>query len=35
VLSPQSLNECYRVVTEKRGLIPRNDARRFIGAWLP
>jgi predicted nucleic acid-binding protein len=34
VLSPQSLNECYRVVTEKRGLMPRNDAQRFIRAWL-
>jgi predicted nucleic acid-binding protein len=33
VLSPQSLNECYRVVTEKRELMPRNDAQRFIGAW--
>jgi predicted nucleic acid-binding protein len=34
VLSPQSLNECYRVVTEKRDLMPRNDAQRFIKAWL-
>jgi predicted nucleic acid-binding protein len=34
VLSPQSLNECYRVVTEKRGLMPRSDAQRFIKAWL-
>ena len=32
VLSPQSLNECYRVVTEKRGLMPRNDARLFVYA---
>jgi predicted nucleic acid-binding protein len=32
VLSPQSLNECYRVVTERRGLMPRNDARRFVYA---
>jgi predicted nucleic acid-binding protein len=30
VLSPQSLNECYRLVTEKRGLIPRNEARLFV-----
>ena len=30
VLSPQSLNECYRVVTEKRGLMPRNEARLFL-----
>ncbi len=33
VLSPQSLNECYRVVTEKRGLMARNDAQRFVRAW--
>ena len=32
VLSPQSLNECYRVVTEKRGLMPRNEARLFVWA---
>ena len=32
VLSPQSLNECYRVATEKRGLMPRNDARLFVYA---
>jgi predicted nucleic acid-binding protein len=32
VLSPQSLNECYRVVTEKRGLMPRNEARLFVYA---
>ena len=32
VLSPQSLNECYRVVTEKRDLMPRNDARLFVYA---
>lgn len=30
VLSPQSLNECYRVVTEKRKLMPRSDAQRLI-----
>jgi predicted nucleic acid-binding protein len=34
VLSPQSLNECYRVVTGKRDLMPRNDAQRFIRGWL-
>lgn len=32
VLSPQSLNECYRVVTEKRGLMPRHEAQRFVFA---
>jgi predicted nucleic acid-binding protein len=35
VLSPQSLNECYRAVTDRRGLMPRADARRFIGALAP
>ena len=35
VLSPQSLNECYLVVAEKRGLMSRNDARRFVAAWRP
>jgi predicted nucleic acid-binding protein len=35
VLSPQSLNECYRVVTEKRDLMPRSEARRFVDAWRP
>jgi predicted nucleic acid-binding protein len=35
VLSPQSLNECYRVVAEKQGIMPRNDARRFVWAWRP
>ena len=34
VLSPQSLNECYRVATEKRDLMPRSDAQRFVTAWL-
>ena len=33
VLSPQSLNECYRAVTERRDLMPRNEAQRFVGAW--
>ncbi len=32
VLSPQSLNECYRVVTIKRDLMPRNEARLFVYA---
>ena len=30
VLSPQSLNECYRALTERRGLLPRNAARAYI-----
>jgi predicted nucleic acid-binding protein len=33
VLSPQSLNELYRVVTEKRDLFPRRDAQELILAW--
>ena len=32
VLSPQSLNEFYRVVTEKRGLMSRSDARAVVWA---
>jgi predicted nucleic acid-binding protein len=35
-LSPQSLNEAYRVLSQRRGLIPQADARRFLGtlaAW--
>lgn len=32
VLSPQSLNECYRVVTEGRGMMPRHEARLFLYA---
>ena len=35
VLSPQSLNECYRAVTARRDLMPKDDARRFVGAWRP
>jgi len=29
VLSPQSLNECYRALTERRGF-PRNAARAYV-----
>jgi predicted nucleic acid-binding protein len=32
ILSPQSLNECYRIVTDRRPIMPREHARRFIGA---
>ena len=32
ILSPQSLNECYRIVTDRRRIMSRADARRFIGA---
>jgi predicted nucleic acid-binding protein len=30
--SPQTLHECYRVLTERRRLIPQVDARTFIRA---
>lgn len=32
VLSPQSLNECYRVATEKRRLVERNSAQLYVAA---
>ena len=32
ILSPQSLNECYRIVTDRRRIMSRVDAQRFIGA---
>ena len=32
ILSPQSLNEWYRIVTDRRGIMSREHARRFIGA---
>jgi predicted nucleic acid-binding protein len=35
VLSPQSLNECYRVVTDRRNLMPREAARRFVAVLSP
>ncbi|MBB3933141.1 putative nucleic acid-binding protein [Kaistia hirudinis] len=35
VTSPQTLNECYRVLTDRRKIMPRPDARRFIGSLLP
>jgi predicted nucleic acid-binding protein len=34
VTSPQTLNECYRVLTEKRRLVSRADARSFLQALL-
>jgi predicted nucleic acid-binding protein len=33
VLSPQSLNECHRVVAHRRSLMPRDEARQFVSAW--
>ena len=35
VLSPQSLNECYRVITDRKRLLPREDAREFIFGLAP
>jgi predicted nucleic acid-binding protein len=35
VLSPQSLNECYRVITDKRLLLNRPRARDFIRKLSP
>jgi predicted nucleic acid-binding protein len=32
ILSPQSLNECYRTVTDRRRIMSREHARRFVGA---
>jgi len=34
VLSPQSLNECYRVITDRRGM-SRDAARGYIAALSP
>jgi predicted nucleic acid-binding protein len=34
VVSPQTLNECYRVLTDRRKIMPRADARRFIRPFL-
>jgi predicted nucleic acid-binding protein len=35
VLSVQSLNECYRVITNRRRLMARDQARRFVAALSP
>jgi predicted nucleic acid-binding protein len=34
-LSPQSLNECYRVLTQRRRLMPPDQARGFIRTLAP
>jgi predicted nucleic acid-binding protein len=34
VLSAQSLNECYRVLTDRRRM-PREEARQFVAALAP
>lgn len=35
VLSPQSLNECYRVLTDRRRIVPRSQARRYVSSYAP
>ncbi len=34
-LSPQSLNECYRVLTQRRRLMPVVEARGFVRLLAP
>lgn len=34
-LSPQSLNECYRVLTERRKLMPVAEARAYLRVLAP
>ena len=34
VLSPQSLNECYRALTERRDLLPRYAAQAYVISLL-
>lgn len=34
-LSPQSLNECYRVLTQRRRLMPVDAARAFVRLIAP
>lgn len=35
VISPQVLNECYRVLVHKRKLVPAAEARGYLRAFLP
>jgi predicted nucleic acid-binding protein len=35
VLSPQNLNECYRILVERRRLIPEAAARSFLTCLMP
>jgi predicted nucleic acid-binding protein len=35
VLSAQSLNECYRVITDRRRIMAREQARGYIAALAP
>ena len=34
-LSPQSLNECYRVLTDRRKLMPVREARAYVRTLAP
>lgn len=34
-LSPQSLNECYRVLSDRRRLVPKEAARAYLGHLMP
>jgi predicted nucleic acid-binding protein len=33
VTSPQTLNECYRVLAQKRRLVPAEEARNYIATF--
>jgi predicted nucleic acid-binding protein len=35
IVSPQTLNECYRVLTHKRRFVPEGTARAFIDELTP
>ena len=35
VLSPQNLNECYRILVERRRLIPEAAARSYLTCLMP
>jgi len=34
-LSPQNLNECYRVLTDRRRLVPKEAARAYLTHLMP
>jgi predicted nucleic acid-binding protein len=34
-LSPQNLNECYRVLTDRRRLVPKEAARAYLTQLMP
>jgi predicted nucleic acid-binding protein len=34
-LSPQNLNECYRVLTQRRRLVPKEAAQSFLTLLIP